>query len=74
MTCLYMMVLQALLQKGVRIGVVASTDDHLGYPGAYGEGLVAVYADTLTREAILAALADRLLDGALSAVVFARDR
>jgi len=38
---------------------VASTDDHLGYPGAYGEGLVAAYADALTRESILQALKAR---------------
>jgi hypothetical protein len=38
---------------------VASTDDHLGYPGAYGEGLAAVYADSLTRESIMEALRAR---------------
>ena len=51
--------LQWLWQQGVRVGVVASTDDHLGYPGAYGEGLVAAYAETLTRESILEALKAR---------------
>jgi hypothetical protein len=51
--------LQWLWQQGVRVGVVASTDDHLGYPGAYGEGLVAAYAGTLTRESILEALKAR---------------
>jgi hypothetical protein len=45
-----------LWEQGKQIGVVASTDDHLGYPGAYGEGLAAVYADTLTRESILDAI------------------
>jgi hypothetical protein len=48
--------IQYLLGQGHRVGLVASTDDHLGYPGAYGEGLVAVYADTLTREAIMDAI------------------
>ena len=33
--------------------------DHLGYPGAYGEGLVAAYAKTLTRESIMEALKAR---------------
>ncbi|MHC4632670.1 MAG: DUF3604 domain-containing protein, partial [Planctomycetota bacterium] len=51
--------LQWLWQKGIQAGVVASTDDHLGYPGAYGEGLVAVYANKLTRESILEALKAR---------------
>jgi hypothetical protein len=51
--------LQWLWQQGVRVGVVASTDDHLGYPGAYGEGLVAVYAETLTRQSIMGALKAR---------------
>jgi hypothetical protein len=32
------------LAKGLRFGFIASTDDHRGYPGAYGEGLVAVWA------------------------------
>lgn len=51
--------LQRLWEQGVRVGVVASTDDHLGYPGAYGEGLVAVYADTLSRESIMEAIKAR---------------
>jgi len=51
--------LQWLLNQGVQIGVVASTDDHLGYPGAYGEGLIAVYADTLTRESVMEAIKAR---------------
>lgn len=48
-----------LLEQGQKVGIVASTDDHLGYPGAYGEGLVAVYADTLTRGAIMDAIKAR---------------
>ena len=51
--------LQYLWSLGKQVGVVASTDDHLGYPGAYGEGLVAVYADTLTRESIMEAIKAR---------------
>jgi hypothetical protein len=51
--------LQWLWKQGVQVGVVASTDDHLGYPGAYGEGLVGVYADTLTRESIMEAFKAR---------------
>ena len=51
--------LQHLLSQGHRPGVVASTDDHLGYPGAYREGLAAVLATELTREAIFEAIRDR---------------
>lgn len=51
--------IQYLLQQGRQVGLVASTDDHLGYPGAYGEGLVAVHADTLTRESIMEAIKAR---------------
>ncbi len=48
--------LQAALKRGFRPGVIASSDDHLGYPGAYGEGLAGVWAKELSREAILDAL------------------
>jgi len=51
--------LQWLWRQGAQVGVVASTDDHLGYPGAYGEGLVATYVKTLTRESIMEALKAR---------------
>lgn len=48
--------LQSALKRGFRVGVIASSDDHFGYPGAYGEGLVGLYATELTREALLDAL------------------
>ncbi len=51
--------LQHFLRQGHRLGVIASTDDHLGYPGAYREGLAAVLATELTREAIFDALRHR---------------
>ena len=51
--------MQALLAEGYRMGVIASTDDHLGYPGAYREGLAAVKAASLTRDAILDAIRNR---------------
>lgn len=51
--------LHHFLAEGYRLGVVASTDDHLGYPGAYREGLAAVLAPELTREAIFDALRNR---------------
>lgn len=51
--------LQHALNQGHRFGVIASTDDHLGYPGGYSEGLAAVLAPELTRNAILRALRER---------------
>jgi hypothetical protein len=51
--------LQYALAHGYRFGVVASTDDHLGYPGGWGEGLAAVMAPDLSRKSILEALFDR---------------
>ena len=50
---------QAFLAAGHRAGFTASTDDHLGYPGAYGEGLTGVYAEGCTREDIWKAFQER---------------
>jgi hypothetical protein len=50
---------RAGLERGHRFGLVASTDQHSGYPGSYGEGRVGVYARELTREAIWEALLAR---------------
>jgi uncharacterized protein DUF3604 len=47
------------LEGGLKLGAVASTDDHLGYPGAYREGLAAIKATELSREAIFDALRNR---------------
>lgn len=51
--------MQWFLQQGYRFGVIASSDDHLGYPGAYREGLAAIKAAGLTREALFDALRNR---------------
>ena len=51
--------MQAFLAAGYRFGVIASTDDHLGFPGAYGEGKAAVLSTGLTREGIFDALRNR---------------
>ena len=50
---------QRFLEEGYRLGAVASSDDHLGYPGAYREGLAAVKVTALTRESIMDALRNR---------------
>ena len=51
--------LQHYLNEGHRLGVIASTDDHLGYPGGYREGLAVVKASALTREALFDAFRNR---------------
>ena len=47
------------LEEGHRLGAVASTDDHLGYPGAYREGLAVIKAKELSRDSIFEALRAR---------------
>ncbi len=49
----------AALSRGYRFGLIAGTDDHFGYPGAYREGLAAVWADDLTRKSIWDAILSR---------------
>ena len=50
---------RAALDKGLRFGFVASSDNHAGFPGAYGEGLMAALCTELTRPAILEAIRAR---------------
>lgn len=47
------------LREGRRFGFVASSDNHRGYPGAYGEGVLGVWAAELTAESIFEALRAR---------------
>ena len=47
------------LADGLRFGFVASSDNHAGFPGAYGEGLMGALVADLTRPAILEAIRDR---------------
>ncbi|MDQ6638747.1 MAG: hypothetical protein M3Z15_03660 [Pseudomonadota bacterium] len=47
------------LAAGLRFGFVGSSDDHAGFPGAYGEGLMAALVDDLTRDAIFQAIRAR---------------
>jgi len=50
---------RAALDQGKRFGFVASSDDHAGFPGAYGEGLMAALAEDFSRAAILDAVRAR---------------
>ena len=47
---------RAALDKGMRFGFVASSDNHRGFPGAYGEGIMAVLCPELSRQAIFEAI------------------
>jgi hypothetical protein len=44
------------LARGLHVGAIASSDNHWAHPGACGEGLVAIVAPELTREALWEAL------------------
>jgi len=47
------------LNKGYKFGVIGSTDQHAGYPGSYGDGLIAVVAPTNSRADIWEAMEKR---------------
>jgi hypothetical protein len=47
------------LRRGRVVGLLASTDNHFGYPGCYGEGLAGIWAPELTRAALWKALHQR---------------
>ncbi|MEX2540562.1 MAG: hypothetical protein WD314_02105 [Trueperaceae bacterium] len=50
---------QAALARGTKFGFVASSDNHRGFPGAYGEGLMGVLARDLSRKEIMRAVRAR---------------
>ncbi|HEX2541658.1 MAG TPA: hypothetical protein VHM00_11325 [Caldimonas sp.] len=50
---------RAGLQAGLRFGFVGSSDDHAGFPGAYGEGLMAALVEDFSREGIFDAIRAR---------------
>jgi hypothetical protein len=50
---------RAALDAGLRFGFVGSSDNHAGFPGAYGEGLLGVHAERNQRAAILDAIRAR---------------
>ena len=49
----------AAMARGLRFGFTASTDSHRGFPGAWGEGLMAALVDKLDRPSVWAALQSR---------------
>lgn len=44
------------LKRGLRFSFVGSTDHHAGFPGSYGDGIAAVWAEEKTREGIWKAM------------------
>lgn len=47
------------LQQGLRFGFIGSSDNHRGYPGAYGEGVLGIWAKDLNRESLFEAIRAR---------------
>ncbi len=47
------------LRRGYHFGFVGSTDHHAGFPGSYGDGKMAVWAEEKTRESIWQAMLER---------------
>ncbi len=47
------------LARGLRFGFVASSDNHRSYPGAYGEGVIGLWAEELTSRALFEAMRAR---------------
>jgi len=54
---------RAALGRGLRFGFSAGSDDHRGFPGGYGEGVMGVLSDRLTRSALLDAMRRRRVYG-----------
>ena len=51
------------LARGYRLGIIASGDNHSGFPGVWGNGLAAVWATELTREGLWDAFLNRRVYG-----------
>jgi len=51
------------LDAGHRFGIICSNDSHQGFAGTYGVGLMACYAEALTRESLWEAFAARRVYG-----------
>jgi len=51
------------LDRGIKVGIIASTDGHHNIAGVHGWGLMACYAEQLTRESLWEAFAARRVYG-----------
>ena len=50
---------RAALDAGLRFGFVGSSDNHAGFPGAYGEGLMGALVRDFTRDGVMEAIRAR---------------
>ena len=50
-------------RQGHHFGIVAGTDHHAGFPGSHGDGVMAVWAESLTRDALWDAFKARRVYG-----------
>lgn len=55
----YRSTVQYALEQGQVFGFIGSTDHHSAHPGSYGYGQIAVWAQSLTRDAVWDAIAKR---------------
>ena len=51
------------LLRGYRLGIIASGDNHSGFPGVWGNGLMGAWATDLTRESLWDAFLNRRVYG-----------
>jgi len=51
------------LDRGIRIGIIASNDSHYGVAGVHGAGLMGCYAESLTRTSLWEAFRSRRVYG-----------
>lgn len=51
--------MQMGLERGNHFGVIGSSDHHSAHPGSYGQGLMGVWASSLTRDSIWQAIQER---------------
>lgn len=51
------------LARGYRLGIMASSDSHGDHPGAYDNGLIAAYAEELTRQSLWKAFREKRIYG-----------
>ncbi|MCD6518536.1 MAG: DUF3604 domain-containing protein [Anaerolineae bacterium] len=55
--------LEDALARGLKVGLICSGDNHNRFAGAYGRGIMAVWAEALTREALWEAFLARRVYG-----------
>ncbi len=59
-------------RRGHKFGIVGGTDHHAAYPGSHGDGRMAVFAETLTRQGLMDAFKARRVYAATGDKIDAR--